>query len=85
MTKTVHGIVHGRTIELAEDLGVVDGQAVEVYVRPITANGHGQEPSRAPLSLEEHEMDEQTAARLREIRERGEARPKFEVKDLRAP
>jgi hypothetical protein len=32
MVKTVHGTVHGRTIELDEDLGVVEGQAVEVHV-----------------------------------------------------
>lgn len=35
MTKTVHGIVHGRTIELDEDLGVVEGQEVEVEVKVI--------------------------------------------------
>ena len=32
MTKTLHGKVHGRTIELDEDLGVVEGQEVEVQV-----------------------------------------------------
>jgi hypothetical protein len=32
MTKTVHGKVHGKTIELDEDLGVADGQEVEVQV-----------------------------------------------------
>jgi hypothetical protein len=32
MTKTLHGKVHGKTIELDEDLGVVDGQEVEVQV-----------------------------------------------------
>jgi hypothetical protein len=32
MTKTIHGKVHGKTIELDEDLGVVDGQEVEVQV-----------------------------------------------------
>ena len=32
MTKIVHGKVHGRTIELDEDLGLVDGQEVEVRV-----------------------------------------------------
>ena len=32
MTKTIHGKVHGKTIELAEDLGVPDGQEVEVQV-----------------------------------------------------
>jgi hypothetical protein len=35
MTKTMHGIVHGRSIELDEDLGVADGQEVEVQVRVI--------------------------------------------------
>ena len=32
MTKTVHGKVHDRTIELDEDLGVIDGQELEVQV-----------------------------------------------------
>jgi hypothetical protein len=35
MTKTLHGTVHGKTIELDEDLGVVDGQQVEVQVKMI--------------------------------------------------
>jgi hypothetical protein len=33
MTKVAHGKVHGRTIELDQDLGVPDGQEVEVQVR----------------------------------------------------
>ena len=33
MTKTLHGKVHGRTIELDEDPGVAEGQEVEVQVR----------------------------------------------------
>jgi len=32
MTKTIHGKVHGKTIELDEDLGVAEGQEVEVQV-----------------------------------------------------
>ena len=32
MTRTLYGKVHGKTIELEEDLGVVDGQEVEVQV-----------------------------------------------------
>lgn len=35
MTKTVHGVVHGRTIELDEDLGVSEGQEVAVRVEII--------------------------------------------------
>ena len=33
MTKILHGTVRGRTIELTEDLGLADGQEVEVSVR----------------------------------------------------
>ena len=36
MTKTLHGKVHGRTIELEEDLGVAEGQEVEVQVKLIS-------------------------------------------------
>ena len=31
--KTIHGKVHGRTIELDQDLGIADGQEVEVQVK----------------------------------------------------
>lgn len=34
MTKTFHGTVHGQTIQIEEDLGIADGQEVEVVVRP---------------------------------------------------
>ena len=33
MRTTVHGVVHGRTIEVEEDLGVAEGQHVELQVR----------------------------------------------------
>jgi hypothetical protein len=36
MTKIVHGIVHGKTIEFDEDLGVADGQEVEVHIKVIS-------------------------------------------------
>jgi len=32
MTKVLHGMVHGRIIEVTEDLGMLDGQAVELIV-----------------------------------------------------
>jgi len=43
MTKVIHGTVHGRTIVLAEDLGLADGQEVEVSVRAVPAS-----PTRRP-------------------------------------
>ena len=33
MTKVIHGRIHGRTIELTEDLGLAEGQEVEVQVK----------------------------------------------------
>ncbi len=38
MTKTIHGKVHGKTIELDEDLGMTEGQDVEVQVRVVQSN-----------------------------------------------
>jgi hypothetical protein len=35
MKKTLHGTVRGKTIELHEDLGVAEGQEVEVQVRVV--------------------------------------------------
>jgi hypothetical protein len=37
MTQVMHGIVHGKTIELAQETGVPDGQEVEVVIRLIKA------------------------------------------------
>lgn len=34
MTKTIHGRIHGRHIELDEDAGIADGQEVEIIVKP---------------------------------------------------
>ena len=38
MTKVLHGKVHGRTIELAEDLGLAEGQEVEVSIRTMSVD-----------------------------------------------
>ena len=35
MTRTLHGKVHGKTIELDEDLGIPEGQEVEVQVKVV--------------------------------------------------
>jgi hypothetical protein len=37
MTKVIHGKIVGRTIELTEDLGLAEGQEVELSVRPVLA------------------------------------------------
>jgi hypothetical protein len=39
MVKHVQGVIHGRTIELAEDPGVADGQQVEITIRTVPSPG----------------------------------------------
>jgi hypothetical protein len=43
MTKIVHGIVHGKTIEIDQELGLADGQRVEVAIQ-VTVVASGPEP-----------------------------------------
>jgi hypothetical protein len=43
MTRTLHGKVRGKTIELDEDMGIPDGQAVEVQVTVVP-------PAAPPMS-----------------------------------
>ena len=37
MTKTLRGIIQGKTIELLQNPGLEDGYAVEVEIRPIAS------------------------------------------------
>ena len=46
MTKTLHGRVRGRTIELDEDPGVAEGQEVEVEMKVVGP----AKPSRPAIS-----------------------------------
>jgi hypothetical protein len=44
MIKNLQGTAHGRTIELDEDLGVADGQKIEIQVKvvsPVASAGEG--------------------------------------------
>jgi hypothetical protein len=42
MTKVVQGVVHGNTIALEEDLGLAEGQLVELTVRALAPPGTRQ-------------------------------------------
>jgi hypothetical protein len=35
MVRQVQGVIHGKTIELAEDPGVADGQQVEITIKTV--------------------------------------------------
>ena len=42
MVRVIHGKVRGKLIELDEDLGLAEGQEVEVTVRPISSEASRQ-------------------------------------------
>jgi hypothetical protein len=50
----IRGVVHGKTVELASDPGLSDGQEVEVTLRPATSpQPHGEGLRRAAGALAE--------------------------------
>ena len=73
MTKRVHGVVHGKTIELTEELGVADGQQVELDVRlvPVARQwGDGLRRCAGALAGEWTEEDDRILAEIHEDRKR---------------
>ncbi len=46
MTKTMHGKIHGRTIELDEDVDAPEGQEVEVQLKFLGRSGNWGEGIR---------------------------------------
>jgi hypothetical protein len=61
MVKTTHGKVHGKTIELNEDLGLTEGQHVEVQVKVVpqpTQWGAGLRRCAGALANEWSEEDD---------------------------
>jgi hypothetical protein len=68
MAQVMHGIVHGKTIEFDQDVGVPEGQEVEVVIRPLTAMARSETGGEeAELSSDSTQMfrwtDEQNARR----------------------
>ena len=57
MTKSTHGTVHGKTIELNDDLGLAEGQQVEVQVTTLPEKpewGEGILRTAGALADDEH-------------------------------
>lgn len=73
MTKKLHGKIHGRTIELDEDLGVVDGQEVEVQITftpRATTWGEGLRRCAGALADEWSEEDDRILSEIHRDRKR---------------
>jgi hypothetical protein len=73
MTKTVHGVVHGKTIELDEDLGLTEGQEVEVQVKVVALPkrwGDGLRRCAGALANEWTEEDDRILEEIHQDRKR---------------
>jgi hypothetical protein len=79
MTKTLHGVVHGKTIELSEAPGVADGQEVEVVVKFSMASRPWGEGIRASAGAMAYQWTEEDNRILEEIQEarKHETRPEI--------
>jgi hypothetical protein len=71
MNKVLHGVVHGKMIELSEPAGVADGQEVEVVVRFSTPSrpwGEGIRNSAGGMAECWTEEDDRILEQIRQSR-----------------
>jgi hypothetical protein len=72
MTKTIHGKVHGRIIELDEDPGIPQGQEVEITLKAVPARqpwGEGLRRCAGALANEWTEEDDRILAEIHQSRQ----------------
>ena len=73
MTKTLHGKVRGKTIELDEDPGVAEGQQVEITITTLPAQkrwGEGLRRCAGALADEWTEEDDRILEEIHQDRKR---------------
>jgi hypothetical protein len=69
--RTTHGKARGKLIELDEDLGLADGQDIEVRVKPINHQinwGEGLQRCAGALATEWTDEDDRILARIHQER-----------------
>jgi hypothetical protein len=79
MTKTVHGKVHGKTIELDEELGVADGQEVEIIIKTVPSPrpwGEGLRRCAGAFAADWTEADDRILEQIHQERKR-DTRPEI--------
>jgi hypothetical protein len=71
-SKTLHGVVNGKTIKLAEDLGIPSGQEVEIVVTLVQPNkaewGEGLRRCAGALADEWTEEDDRILEEIHQQR-----------------
>jgi hypothetical protein len=73
MVKHVQGIIRGRTIELAEDPGVADGQQVEITIKTVPnprAWGEGLRRCAGAFAADWTEEDDRILEEIHQERKR---------------
>jgi hypothetical protein len=73
MTKTMHGKVNGRTIELNEDPGVAEGQQVEIIIKTLPTKkpwGEGLRRCAGAMAGEWTEEDDRILEEIHQDRKR---------------
>lgn len=83
MIRTIHGKVRGKTIELDEDLGVAEGQEVEIQVKVLqTARKPGDGFLRTEGALAD---DTEWDAIMEEIHQARKLERRSPIADLESP
>ena len=73
MPKSVHGVIYGKVIQLTEEVGLGDGQEVQVFLEPIRPKGQWGEGLRrcaGALADEWTEADDRILEELHQERKR---------------
>jgi hypothetical protein len=73
MTRTIHGVIHGRTIALAQDPGIAEGQRVEITIKTVPTSerwGEGLRRCAGALAEEWTEEDDRILAEIYQERKR---------------
>jgi hypothetical protein len=68
--EVIHGVIHGKTVELQRSLGIADGETVEVVIRPLGRDAQAVELLRRSAGGWAEDADEldEFLARTRESR-----------------
>ncbi len=51
MTRVYHGVIHSKAVQVLEDIGLAEGQEVEITVRAVSV-GHPRQPGDGLLRTE---------------------------------
>jgi hypothetical protein len=77
LMEVIHGVIHGKTVELQRNPGIADGEAVEVVIRPLSSEASAVELLRRSAGgwAEDTDKLDEFLAQVRRDRRHGRADP----------